>query len=160
MFKGEKTLVFWAGLFVLGLASWGLFASIWSSMRTLLDMYLYYCDIENNLPAAASSVVFVLIGIYMMKLGVTKQQTLASSRKVLFSFRGEKTSVFWVGLNVTSLAFVIGFAEIWNSTRIWIDMRILLLDHISIIAGTIAFVLIGLFMMKSGVREKKPLTQS
>lgn len=159
MFRGEKTPIFWAGLFVLGLASWGLFASIWSSMRTLLDMYLYYCDIENNLPAVVSSVVFVLMGIYMMKLGVTEQPPLASSRKVLFSFRGEKTSVFWVGLNVMSLAFVIGFAEIWNSTRIWIDLRVLLLDHISIIAGTIVFVLIGLFMMKSGVKESNSQTQ-
>ena len=76
LFEGEKTSLFWAGLNILGLGSWVLFASIWSCVRTLLGMYFYYSDIENNLPAIVGSVVFVLIGLYMMKSGVRRNQPL------------------------------------------------------------------------------------
>lgn len=118
LFEGKRNFVFWAGLMVLGLASWVLFASIWSSLRTFLGMYFYYNDIENNLPAITSSAVFILIGVLMMKSGVTKKPT-SVSQKVLLSFRGEKSSLFWVGLIVLGLASVIGFAEIWS----WISIE-------------------------------------
>jgi len=76
LFEGEKTSLFWAGLNILGLASWILFASIWTIVRALLSMYFFYGDIENNLPASVGSVVFILIGLYMMKSGVKKDQPL------------------------------------------------------------------------------------
>lgn len=157
LFEGKRNFVFWAGLMVLGLASWVLFASIWSSLRTFLGMYFYYNDIENNLPAITSSAVFILIGVLMMKSGVTKKPT-SVSQKVLLSFRGEKSSLFWVGLIVLGLASVIGFAEIWSwisiETRLWVDLCILLLDEVSIMVGPIVFILIGLLMIKSGVKKE------
>jgi len=75
MFKGEKALLFWAGLIILSLASVALFSIIWSfrSYASLpynnnsLNIFLL-----NNLPLIVGAIVFILIGLYMMKSGVKK----------------------------------------------------------------------------------------
>jgi O-antigen/teichoic acid export membrane protein len=68
MFEGKKTSVFWIGLLVLGLASVILFSVLWFTMvlgtPTNID---YYWKILT--PPVAGSVVFILIGLYMMKSG-------------------------------------------------------------------------------------------
>ena len=69
MFKGEKTIVFWIGLIILGLASVSLFGimwifAIWDEYR--LNMIKYY------VPFIVGGFVFMLIGLYMMKSGVEK----------------------------------------------------------------------------------------
>ncbi len=72
MFNGEKTLVFWAGLIILTLASLVLFSVIWS--------FRYYAStnlvmaFSNNLPFIVGGIAFILIGLYMMKSGVKKEQ--------------------------------------------------------------------------------------
>jgi putative Mn2+ efflux pump MntP len=160
VFRGERASLFWTGLIVLGLASWVLFASIWSSMRTLLDLYFYSTDIAYNLPAIVSSAIFILIGFLMMKSGDKEKPAPVSPNKALISFRGEKTSVFWVGLNILCLASLIGFAEVWSwrsvETSVWFDLGFLLVDSIAPIVGAIIFILIGLYMMKSGVKKEAP----
>ena len=163
VFRGERASLFWTGLIVLGLASWVLFASIWSSLRTLLDLYFYSTDIAYNLPAIVSSVIFILIGFLMMKSGVKQKPAPVSPNKALISFRGEKTSVFWVGLNILCLASLTGFAEVWSwrsvETSVWFDFGVLLLDSIALIAGPIIFILIGFYMMKSGFKKESSSAQ-
>lgn len=71
MFEGEKTYLFWAGLLVLSLASVVLFSVFWGIR--------YYAalsqGVEINLPPIVGGVVFVLIGLYMMKSGVKREAT-------------------------------------------------------------------------------------
>ena len=74
LFKGEKTLLFWAGLLILGFASWFLFGTVWSIRSyssTNLDQYFQY-----SIPFVVGAVVFILIGLYMMKSGVKREQPL------------------------------------------------------------------------------------
>ena len=71
MFEGKKTYVFWIGLIVLGLASVGLFAvlyfiAVWDGYWDRLTM------LKQALPLIVGGVVFLLIGLYMMKSGVEK----------------------------------------------------------------------------------------
>ena len=68
MFEGEKTFVFWIGLIILGLASVGLFAMIWYD----LVMPYYFISLEYEVPLIVGAVVFVFIGLYMMKSGAVK----------------------------------------------------------------------------------------
>lgn len=71
MFEGEKTLVFWFGLIILGLASVGLFAILW-----MIAIWNGYMDqltmLKQAVPVIVGGIVFVLIGLYMMKSGVMK----------------------------------------------------------------------------------------
>ena len=71
MFKGEKTIVFWIGLIILGLASVSLFGimwifAIWEGYGDRLNTIKYY------VPFIVGGFVFMLIGLYMMKSGVEK----------------------------------------------------------------------------------------
>jgi len=73
MFEGEKTLLFWAGLIILSLASLVLFSVFWG--------FLHYAPsvsrinlISNNFPIIVGGIVFILIGLYMMKSGIKKTQ--------------------------------------------------------------------------------------
>jgi hypothetical protein len=68
MMKGEKTTVFWIGLFFLGLASSVLFSSVWWSLAISGDPS-YFWNWSYTLPFFVGSVVFMLIGLYMMKSG-------------------------------------------------------------------------------------------
>jgi xanthine/uracil permease len=71
MFKGEKTWVFWVGLVMLALAFLGLFQMLWS-----LSMYSYYSSDywRSMVPIIVGAIVFIMIGLYMMKSGVKKEQ--------------------------------------------------------------------------------------
>ncbi|MDH5461552.1 MAG: hypothetical protein OEZ29_03480 [Candidatus Bathyarchaeota archaeon] len=69
MFEGEKTIIFWIGLIILGLASIGLFSIVWFNA---IDFYKP--PIELQVPFIVGTVVFILIGFYMMKSGVEKKE--------------------------------------------------------------------------------------
>jgi len=70
MFEGEKTLVFWVGLILLGLASVGLFAILWSYIVYPSEYYL-----RSSVPVIVGGIVFILIGLYMMKSGAEREAT-------------------------------------------------------------------------------------
>lgn len=75
MFEGEKTLVFWVGLIILGLASVVLFSIVWFNVIIALKVYPYTVgpSIEFQVPFIVAAIVFILIGLYMMKSGVKKK---------------------------------------------------------------------------------------
>jgi len=73
MFRGEKTLLFWAGLIILSLASLLLFAMIWSLRSYSLASSSY---LVNNFPQFLGAAVFIVIGLYMMKSGVKEDKLL------------------------------------------------------------------------------------
>ena len=72
MFEGEKTFVFWIGLIILALASVGLFGILW-----VLAVWNEYMDrltmLKYQVPALVGGVVFILVGLYMMKSGVKRK---------------------------------------------------------------------------------------
>ena len=72
MFEGEKTLVFWMGLIIVGLASVGLFTIIWLNTLYYPEYYQTYY-LKYHVPFIVCGVVFLLIGLYMMKSGVKKK---------------------------------------------------------------------------------------
>ena len=67
MFEGEKTAVFYAGIFIFGGALVGLFATLW-----FIFAFDYGYAWRYLTPFAFGSAVFVVIGFYLMKFGVTK----------------------------------------------------------------------------------------
>ena len=73
MFEGEKTIVFWTGLIILGLASVGLFGIVW-----VVAVVMYPANrmefLKGLVPLIVGGVVFILIGLYMMKSGVKKKE--------------------------------------------------------------------------------------
>ena len=72
MFEGEKTIVFWIGLIILGLASVGLFGIFW--MIAIWDGYIdRFYMLRQAVPVIVGAVVFILIGLYMMKSGVKRK---------------------------------------------------------------------------------------
>jgi len=69
VFEGEKTFVFWIGLIILGLASVVLFGIFW--MIAIWDGYINrFTVLKQAVPVIVGPVVFILIGLYMMKSGV------------------------------------------------------------------------------------------
>jgi hypothetical protein len=72
MFEGKKTFVFWIGLIILGLASVGLFGILW-----MIAIWNGYFDrltmLKQAVPVIVGGVVFILIGLYMMKSGVKRK---------------------------------------------------------------------------------------
>jgi putative Mn2+ efflux pump MntP len=69
----------------------------------------------------------------------------------------EKTPLFWAGLIILSLASVVLFTVIWtlrgySST----NLNLFIQQYIPLFVGAIVFILIGLFMMKSGIRSPQP----
>jgi Na+/H+-dicarboxylate symporter len=73
VFEGQKTIVFWIGLIILGLASVGLFGilwmiAIWDGYRDIFSYFKY------QVPLVVGGITFMLIGLYMMKLGVKKRE--------------------------------------------------------------------------------------
>jgi len=71
-------------------------------------------------------------------------------------FKGEKTFVFWIGLIILGLASVGLFGILWM-LAVWnryMDRFNMLKLQVPFIVGAVAFILIGLYMMKSGVKEK------
>ena len=71
MFEGKKTRLFWIGLVILGLASISLFSILWYTI--IATPFYYGAEYWKYLtPPIAGSVVFILIGLYMMKSGAKK----------------------------------------------------------------------------------------
>jgi len=74
MFEGEKTYVFWIGLIILALASVGLFGILW-----MIAVWNVYMDrltmLKQAVPVIVGGVVFTLIGLFMMKSGVKREET-------------------------------------------------------------------------------------
>ena len=72
MFEGEKTIVFWIGLIILGLASVGLFGILW--MLAVSNAYMDRLTmLKYQVPTLVGGVIFIFIGLYMMKSGVKKK---------------------------------------------------------------------------------------
>ena len=72
-------------------------------------------------------------------------------------FEGEKTAVFWFGLIILGFASISLFALLWQLV-IWDgygDRFRYFKYQVPLLVGGIAFILIGLYMMKSGVRERE-----
>ena len=70
-------------------------------------------------------------------------------------FDGEKTCVFWIGLIILGLASVGLFGIVWM-IAVWngyVDRFAMLKQAVPVIVGEIAFVLIGLYMMRSSVKK-------
>ena len=70
-------------------------------------------------------------------------------------FEGEKTFVFWIGLIILGLASVgllgiVWMIAVWNG---YVDRFAMLKQAVPVIVGKIAFVLIELYMMESGVKK-------
>jgi hypothetical protein len=71
VFEGEKTLVFWIGLIILGLASVGLFGILY--IIAVWDGYIdRFTMLKQAVQVIAGGIVFILIGFYMMKSGAKK----------------------------------------------------------------------------------------
>jgi len=73
MFEDEKTYVFWIGLLILALASVGLFGILWmiAVWNTYMDQFTM---LKQAVPVIVAGVVFMLLGLYMMKSGVHKKE--------------------------------------------------------------------------------------
>ena len=73
-------------------------------------------------------------------------------------FKGEKTSLFWVGLLILSLASISVFAMIWSMLMFYSSYpRGNLLNsfgyNVPVIVGGLVFMLVGFYMMRSGVKK-------
>jgi xanthine/uracil permease len=68
-------------------------------------------------------------------------------------FEGEKTFVFWIGLIILGLASVGLFTVVWNYTIYKYNSDYYLRSSFPLIVGGIVFILIGFYMMKSGVKK-------
>jgi len=68
MFEGEKTSIFYTGLFIFGGSLFGLFSTLWFIF--FIDSYSYVWRVLT--PFAFGSVVFMVIGFYLMRTGVRK----------------------------------------------------------------------------------------
>lgn len=67
MFEGEKTAIFYTGLFILGGALFGLFSALWFML--ILDLRGSWKILT---PFAFGAGVFLVIGYYLMTIGVKK----------------------------------------------------------------------------------------
>jgi uncharacterized RDD family membrane protein YckC len=74
MFEGKKTSVFWIGLLVLMLASVILFSLLWYVMVVFAPLNIGSYTWKYLTPPVAGSIVFILIGFYMMKSGTKKEE--------------------------------------------------------------------------------------
>jgi putative Mn2+ efflux pump MntP len=73
MFEGDKTLVFWIGLIILGLASVILFGIFW--MIAVWNGHLDRFEmVKQAVPIIVGGIVFILIGLYMIKSGTKKRK--------------------------------------------------------------------------------------
>lgn len=73
-------------------------------------------------------------------------------------FRGEKTAVFWIGLLILGMSSMILFSTIWYILLASVSSQTAYFSWgswVPPIVGAVTFLLIGLYMMKSGTRQKK-----
>lgn len=69
-------------------------------------------------------------------------------------FVGEKTWVFWVGLIILALASVALFAIVWYNAISNNYYRPAVEIQVPFIVAAVVFIVIGLYMMMSGVRKE------
>jgi hypothetical protein len=69
MFEGEKQVLFWVGLIILALASIIIFGNLWPIVFDPSDVYWVF---RNSFHLIVGGVVFIFIGLYMMKAGIKK----------------------------------------------------------------------------------------
>jgi len=72
VFEGEKTWVFWIGLIIFASACVGVFSVVWG-LAAFPEAYNREYFVRFLPPPIVGSVVFIIIGFYMMKSGVKKQ---------------------------------------------------------------------------------------
>jgi len=77
---------------------------------------------------------------------------------VLILFEGEKTYLFWAGLIILSLASLLLFAMVWSLRSYSLAASSYAVNNLPQFIGAIVFILIGFYMMKSGVKREKPPT--
>ncbi|MEM1566265.1 MAG: hypothetical protein QW510_04145 [Candidatus Bathyarchaeia archaeon] len=161
MFEGKKTGVFWAGLIVLTLAALILFAWLYYGVtwegfapERVKDF------VKGSFPFLVGSAVFILIGLYMMKSGTEKltekTATITSSTQTITKKRG----VYWFGLVISASSALFIFQLLWTAFitgssvkgvpyydpvhTLWVGTPFLV--------GATVFLILGLYMMKSGTR--------
>jgi len=66
----ERTMVFWVGLILFCLASWNLFQIVW--MTTVVMAPVHPEFVKGLVPGIVGGVVFMVIGIVMMRSGRRK----------------------------------------------------------------------------------------
>jgi len=72
MFEGEKTWVFWVGLIIFASACVSGFSTLWW-LASFPETYTKDLFVRLLVPPVVGSVVFIIVGFYMMKSGVKKQ---------------------------------------------------------------------------------------
>jgi len=70
-------------------------------------------------------------------------------------FVGEKTWVFWAGLIILAAASVTLFAIVWYNAVTAHYYRPAVEYQIPFIVAAVVFIIIGLYMMTSGVKKEK-----
>jgi hypothetical protein len=73
----------------------------------------------------------------------------------LVLFKGEKQGLFWLGLIILAFASIILFTLLWQFAFIeWhTDVSWMFRQSFPLIVGAAVFILIGLYMMKSGIKK-------
>jgi hypothetical protein len=77
-------------------------------------------------------------------------------------FAGEKTSLYWVGVVMLSSASVALFAVVWSIlTYLYSPYSsgipfYAVSDAVPELVGAVVFILVGFYMMKSGVKKPMP----
>jgi len=69
-------------------------------------------------------------------------------------FVGEKTDIFWAGLIILAAASVTLFAIVWFNAVIVPYSRLDVEYQVPFIVGAVVFIIVGLYMMTSGIRKK------
>ena len=134
MLEVKKSRVFWVGFTISGLASAVFLLTIWIYLTTSRAPFNYRNMIYPVVPIG-DCIIFLLIGVYMMK--------------------GEKPTIFWAGLFILGLASTVLFSFVWSR----IAMAVVITGDPSYFwnwyyalpftVGSAVFILIGLYMMKS-----------
>jgi putative Mn2+ efflux pump MntP len=71
-------------------------------------------------------------------------------------FEGEKTRLFWIGLTMLALASLVLFTILWYAFINSMRERYISFDWTNQtpqLVGAIIFILVGLYMMNSGVKK-------
>ena len=97
MFKGEKTTTFWIGLIVFGNSIFQFCQAIWltiyyyliypalldtSYSTSSLDFTRLFAILAIIVPSVIGGIIFMIIGLYIMKVSVRKNQPPIKSQNV------------------------------------------------------------------------------
>jgi len=126
MFRGEKTGIFWAGLIVFSLASVFLFGIIClikieppQTMPKLWSFWITPASIKLSFLAApiAGCVIFILIGLYMMRSGVKLKESMPMPPVTLTRLPLEIAEVRGIGPKREGQLKAIGVQSIEDLTK-------------------------------------------